>query len=400
MATTKRKQRGKAKAARKPAPTMPEREAVDRGEKKRKAGAAPVARPADPGRSSGGPGSAGRRGAAGGETRASAPTGPTSRSPAGKSGTAIRRRATKEPDPKTKSTKATKAKPAKPTKPTKAKPAKPTRSTKPTETRPRERPPAGGSAGGRRAVVTKRRARATKVSQKTPTTRKPVVGPRRKRRLSKNPEAVRSRRRRAEAKGIREQLLAQRTERARAARERRKEQRAGLKPDPRRQAIGWLQQIRNIVAGVFPCSMEITDPEAGARTPWLVVGRYDARGPMGYTDLARALMLVRDDGLDGDDPFSIPLEMQIGRQRLSQIRVVYKDPRATRGEGDSIVSKIGAWEFVISDLVAELVGTGTDDEDALAVRYAETVVPTFYVYFSSDTVSYRSSQAWQRVKFF
>lgn len=391
MATTKRKQKGKAKAARKSASTTPaEREAVERGKRKKsKTGAAPVARPAEPGRSSGRPGSAGRRGAAGGETRASSPTGPTSRSLAGKTGTAIRRRATSAPDPK-----ATKAE----AKPAKAKPAKAKARTK--ETRPRERPPAGGSAGGRRAAVTKRRARATKVSQKTPITRKPVVGAPRKRRLSKNPEAVRSRRRRAEAKGIRDQLAAQRTERARAARERRKERKAGLKPDPRRQAIGWLQQIRNIVAGVFPCSMEITDPEAGARTPWLVVGRYDARGPMGYTDLARALTLVRDDGLDGDDPFSIPLEMQIGRQRLSQIRVVYKDPRAMRGEGDSIVSKIGAWEFVISDLVAELVGTGAEDEDALAVRYAETVVPTFYVYFSSETVSYKSSQAWQRVKFF
>jgi len=137
---------------------------------------------------------------------------------------------------------------------------------------------------------------------------------------------------------------------------------------------------------VVRCSLDLTHPEAGARTLWLVVGRYDLLDPVGYVDLARALERVRDD---------LGLEAAIHPQRLSQIRVVYRDPRGRRGEGDSIVSKIGAWEFIVSDLVFELVGMGPNDRDALAVRYAETHVPTFYVYFSPDLV--RHSDPWHRM---
>jgi len=124
------------------------------------------------------------------------------------------------------------------------------------------------------------------------------------------------------------------------------------------------------------------------RTPWPVVGRYDVQEGIGYTDLAQAFQLVRDD---------LGLETAIDPQRLSQIRIVYVDPSSKRGEGDSVVSKIGAWEFVIADLVGELVGSGPEDEDALAVRYTETVVPKFYVYFSSQVVKYITRTPWQAV---
>lgn len=210
----------------------------------------------------------------------------------------------------------------------------------------------------------------------------------RKRKPSSHPEAVRSRRRRAEQRGIREQKLHERSERERVQRDRRKERRAGAPPDERRLAIGWLEEIRNLCATVFPCSLTLTRAEAGARTPWLVVGRYDVLEPVGYAELAEALSLVRDD---------LGLETAIGPQRLSQIRVIYEDPRARRGEGDSIVSKTGAWEFIVSDLIGELVGTGPDDEDALAVRYEETSVGVYYVYFSAEVINYESASAWQRV---
>ncbi len=135
--------------------------------------------------------------------------------------------------------------------------------------------------------------------------------------------------------------------------------------------------------------MDTTRAEAGATTPWLIVGRYDAQEPIGYLELADALSRVRDD---------LGLEIAINPTRLSQIRVVYHDPHGHHYEGDSIVSKTGAWEFIVSDLIGELVGTGAEDEDALAVRYAETSVPRFYIYFSASLVDYKAASAWQRVK--
>lgn len=152
-----------------------------------------------------------------------------------------------------------------------------------------------------------------------------------------------------------------------------------MPPDPTRLAISWLEEIRNVIAGVSHCSLDLTSPEPGARTPWLIVGRYTFADPVDYRTLAAAVRLLRDD---------LTLETTIGPQRLSQIRIVYRDPRGRRGEGDSIVSKTGAWEFVISDLLGELVGASPDDEDSLAVRYAETTVPVLYVYFAPDLVPY------------
>ncbi len=267
-------------------------------------------------------------------------------------------------------------------------------------------PPASpmGSAGG---GVTGKPARATrttrakssqdKASDRKPDRKKSKIKEKRKlaksgasgkRRLSRSAAAVRARRRRREERGVRDQLAAERIERREAAAERAKERKLGLPPNERRLAIGWLSQIRNVVAEVFHCSLELTSAEAGSRTPWIIVGRYEPQEPIGYRELAQALVNVAND---------LGIETDINPQRLSQIRIVYSDPRAHRGEGDSIVSKIGAWEYIIADLVSEIVGSGPDDEDSLAVRYQETSVPKFYIYFSSTIVNYVTASAWQRV---
>lgn len=316
------------------------------------------------------------------------------------------------------------------------------RSEAPGKKRRVTRPPAAPSTAGGQ-LVTKDRTRATRVSPEPGSARKGSPRPasgrgrstrvaaderpskrrgrgapgksssatRKKKRLSRHPEAVRSRRRRKESRrlrqeqvGILDQLTFERAERERLRAERRREKRAGRGPDLRRLARGWLEEIRNIVAGFFRVSLRLTyavesgSPDEGdeqadrqrhnMRTPWLEVGCYDLLEPVGYADLADAFEAVRDDLL---------LETEIHPQRMSQIRIVYQDPHSKRGEGDSVVSKIGAWEFVISDLIAELVGAGPEDEDSLAVRYKETAVPKFYVYFSAQLVNYVTRSPWQVV---
>jgi hypothetical protein len=225
-----------------------------------------------------------------------------------------------------------------------------------------------------------------------------------RRKLSRHPEAIRSRRRRREASrrrreeiGVRDQLRYER-EQERA----RRRARPGP-PDERAVALSWLEEIRNVVAGVFRCSLSTTEAvesdredegqdrpdrqRKNMRTPWLVVGRYDPQEPIGWADLGHALDLVRSD---------LTLEAVIHPQRLSQIRVVYADPNAVRGEGDSVVSAIGAWEFIIAELVREIEGVDDEDEEALVRRYQATKIPMFYIYFSTEIVQYKT--AWQKWK--
>jgi len=220
-----------------------------------------------------------------------------------------------------------------------------------------------------------------KVKPKARSKAKPERKERAKPRVRVRTEAAaeRARHRRSEERGIADQLQYEREERARLRAAQRRERAQGLPPDLTRPAISWLEQIRNVIAGVAFCSLDLTSPEPGARTPWLIVGRYTFAQPVDYRTLADAVRQLRND---------VALEVTIGPQRLSQIRIVYRDPRGRRGEGDSIVSKTGAWEFVISDLLGELVGAGPEDEDSLAVRYAETMVPILYVYFAADLVPY------------
>ncbi len=236
---------------------------------------------------------------------------------------------------------------------------------------------------------------APKARAKARTTAEAKVGKRR--RPSRTRAAVRARRRRRDERGVRDQIAHERQEARERATARRRERRRGTRPGPpdeRRRAIGWLEEIRNVVASVFRCSLDVTeavssskedeeDDDPGAvrqrenmRTPWLVVGRFDPQEPIGYVELAHALHLVQRD---------LTLEAAINPQRLSQIRIVYADPDSRRGEGDSVVSKIGAWEFILSDVVTEIAGSGTEDAEALAVRYQETRIPKFYLYFSTNT---------------
>lgn len=166
--------------------------------------------------------------------------------------------------------------------------------------------------------------------------------------------------------------------------------------------MSWLEEIRNLVAGVFRCSLSTTeagrsdrgdegDPLAdrqreNLRAIWLVVGKFVPQESIGYADLANAFGLVESD---------LVLEALIHPQRLSQIRVVYADPNAVRGEGDSIVSKIGAWEYIVSELVREMGGISGDDEESLAVRYQATRIPAFYIYFSAQVVPMRDAWTWK-----
>ena len=237
----------------------------------------------------------------------------------------------------------------------------------PKKARPRPVKARGAGEAGSRPPVPR------KVSKATPAVKRKGS--------KKKAEAARlkARARRAEARAIAEALAAERSERARKAARARWDKAKKRTPDERELAIGWLEGIRDRIAHVFPASLEVTEPEVGARAPWLVVGRFDAMEEIDYAQLALAFEELLADDL---------LVAQIHPERLSQIRVVYSDPNAIRGEGDSIVSKIGGWEFILGDIVNELVGGGPEDEGALAVRYEETTVPSFYVYFSSEIIRY------------
>lgn len=280
------------------------------------------------------------------------------------------------------------------------------------------------------------KARATKPEAKSPKRKRkpsPVAAPRGKakaavspakptpsaRRLSKTPEAIAARERRAvrrreaerierelerkrehrnelarrryaDRKAIDEAKEAERLEKLAEAAEKRRQKKKPGPPDERKLAVGWLERIRNKIAEYFAVSLEITEAEPGATTPWLLVGRFDVQeGGVGYQQIAEAFEGVAND---------VILEAMIHPQRLSQIRIIYSDPDAKRGESDSIVSKIGSWEFVLGDLIGELVGSGADDEDALAVRYAATRVGTFYVYFSSEILGYVTAAPWAKTQ--
>jgi hypothetical protein len=133
-------------------------------------------------------------------------------------------------------------------------------------------------------------------------------------------------------------------------------------------------------------ALTLTEAEGGSRTPWLAVGRFDfTEGAPSYEEFGGMFYELAND---------LILEATIHPDRLSQIRIIYSDPNSDRGEGDSIVSQIGAWQFVVSDIEGEILGGGPDDEGALAVRYAETKVLTWYVYFSSELFDHKVVGPW------
>jgi len=201
--------------------------------------------------------------------------------------------------------------------------------------------------------------------------------PTKKRRRGETPAEVRAL---ADRRGVLDQLLHERRERRR---------RSEAPPDEREVAEGWLEAIRNRIASVVRCSLSLTEAEVSAGTIWLTVGRFDLLEPTSYATLGQALSVVHDDDR---------LTRLIHPHRMSQIRVVYEDPRARRGEGDSIVSKTGAWSMILSDLIGEILGWGEDDPDALTVRYDETTVSKFYVYFSRELFKYSTEAAWEKFR--
>lgn len=251
--------------------------------------------------------------------------------------------------------------------------------------------------GGRKpeAVRSKRRAAATAKVQPFAAAVKVRSGgihatppAKRPRKLSKHPDAVRARKYRRERKALAEALEAARLEaleRRRAKdRERRKRKKGGggvIKRDERELAGERLERIREISAGYTPTSLEIVPPEANVSNAWMAVGRFDLLDPVSYAELGEIFQAIADDVL---------LEASVHPQRLCQVRVIYHDPNARRGESDSIVSRIAGWQYMWSDLLGEVLGGRAGDETALAVRYEETEIGLFYVYFSSEITKYET----------
>ena len=156
-------------------------------------------------------------------------------------------------------------------------------------------------------------------------------------------------------------------------------------PNERAIALAHFDDLRDAAAEIAPVSVDPT--EAGGQhshMAWLAVSRFTFIDPVSYAELGAVFSRWYDDDI---------LMARIGPQRLAQIRVVYADPKDQRGGGDAVISKIGAWEFIVGDFVTELLGGGEDDDESLAARYEHTLVDTFYVFFAGETVGYRN--AWK-----
>jgi len=199
-----------------------------------------------------------------------------------------------------------------------------------------------------------------------------------------------------------EQAAAARRERRRLQqRRRRREQRRQRDIGEYAVAVEWLEAIRERLAeDAFECDLEVTEPGGGSAdlehnegaqaarmhddAKWLVVGRFDPAQDITYAELAAGLAAVSND---------LILQTRINGQRLSQIRAVFHDAKSGRSESDSVISKIGAWEYILDDLIGDLVGSSLEspDEGSLAARYDETIVPKFYIFFSLEILAYKTA---------
>jgi len=234
--------------------------------------------------------------------------------------------------------------------------------------------------------------------------RKPIVKParpapaRRPARRSQHPEAVRSRKRRALAREAERQKEIERKRRALAKKQKARTRKRRV-VDEAELARDWLEMIRLRIAEVFDVSLEVTfagggaarsedrerqEAAAGAGNPWMIVGHFTPEDEINYQALAVALGIVEDD---------LVIEAAVHPSRLSQIRIIFHDPLSKRGEGNDVLSHIGAWSFVLGDAIGDLVGADATDptEGSLAARYAETTVPSFYIFFSRTIVEYRTA---------
>lgn len=293
--------------------------------------------------------------------------------------------------------------------------------TKPKATRPKrerkKKPPVGKpkpTGGGTSRGRTRTRDSQAKVSPKKPARVKPRVPAPKARAavvkkpkpklppLSKHPEAARSRRRRGLARERERVEELKREEQNRKRRERRKARKTP--PDEVTLARGWLEMIRERIAQIFAVSMtvtyaaggsaDLTDPDAielASNSLWLIVGRYDCDETVNYQILARALQHVADD---------LFIEAAVHPDRLSQLRIVFIDPASGRHASDMVLSKIGAWAFVLGDIVGELVGADfeTPTEGSLAAKYQATTVPTFYIFFSREMVRHTTAAPFMKTQ--
>lgn len=139
--------------------------------------------------------------------------------------------------------------------------------------------------------------------------------------------------------------------------------------DERDEAIGWLEAM---TPEGFSLEMVEAEVAAANYTPWLAVGKFSPNGRAGYADLFDVFIAWAND---------IALETAINPQRISSIRIVYQDPSDQRGSGDSVVSHSGPWELVVSEMAGEV---NPALPDSLASRYADSIVPHFYVYFAGQ----------------
>lgn len=264
-------------------------------------------------------------------------------------------------------------------------------------------------AAKKRAPAKRPARKPTKAQTKKPAVRKAIAKPKAKK--PSQPKA-RPRKQTPQEKNARareaRRIAKEREARQREARNRRRRELAAQRRATRQgrsleiQAEDWLRRIRDDMEPIISTTLTFRQPGGGAanlaadqgieaavaasRTPWFYVGRFDIEdGGATYQELARALAEVERDFI---------LEAAIHPQRLSQIRLVFRDVNTPRSETDSVVSRIGAWSFVVSDMITELVGGTAEIDDpadgSLAERYDTSTVPYFYVFFSRRVEAYGS----------
>lgn len=232
----------------------------------------------------------------------------------------------------------------------------------------------------------KAKAKAKRATKRGKATKPKKPAPKSKAKLSQTPSARRARARRASAREQKNKAAARRkrarleAESIQLGEEAHREQELAAQlgraaGDEYQLMVDVFAEMRNAGAGVVSLSLDITEPEVGASSPWLLVGRFDLNERVTYADLFDLFNLWRND---------LTLEALIHPQRTAQIRICYDDPSAKRGEARSWLAHIGPWEKIVSEAAAEI---DPKLEDSLANRYKETTVSSFYVYFSGRLAS-------------
>lgn len=113
-------------------------------------------------------------------------------------------------------------------------------------------------------------------------------------------------------------------------------------------------------------TLDIVVAEA-QRAVWLAVGRIDFAHALNYLELSNLVARWEADAI---------AEILIGADRISQLRVIFHDP-AWRGKaGNTFLSEMGPWMFLLGAMRGELADLGE--------RYTKTTVPTVYIYFSAQ----------------